>query len=38
MDGEDMMEVKVYKERGEHWTRGLEKEKRKRMKNIEREE
>ena len=37
MDGEDVMEVEVYKERGEHWTRGSEKEKRKRRKNTERE-
>ena len=37
MDGEDVMEVEVNKERGEHWTRGSEKEKIKRRKNIERE-
>ena len=37
IDGEDVMEVEVYKERGEHWTRGPEKEKWKRRKNIERE-
>ena len=35
-DGEDVMEVEVYKERGEHWKRGdRKKEKRNRRKNIE---
>ena len=38
MDGEDVMEVEVYKERREHWKRGSEKEKRNRKKNIGRRE
>ena len=25
MDGEDVMEVEVYKERREHWKKGVEK-------------
>ena len=28
MDGGDVMEVEVYKKRGEHWKGGLKKEKR----------
>ena len=37
MDGEDVMEAEVYKERGKHWKRGSKKKKkRNRRKNIER--
>ena len=36
MDGEDVMEVEVYKERREHLKRGWRKEKRNKRKNIER--
>ena len=35
MDGEDVMEVEVYKERKEHWKKGIgKKEKRNKRKNI----
>ena len=36
MDGEDVMEVEVYKERREHWKGDGKKEKRNRRKKIER--
>ena len=36
MDGEDVMEVEVYKEMREHWKGDWEKEKRNRRKNIAR--
>ena len=36
MDGEDVMEVEVYKEMREHWKGDREKEKRNRRKNIAR--
>ena len=36
MDDEDVMEVKVYKERREHWNWRGKKEKRNRRKNIKR--
>ena len=39
MNGEDVMEVEVYKERKECWKRGSEKnEKRNRRKSIRRKE
>ena len=39
MDGEDVMEVEVYKKRKEHWKGDKKKkEKRNRRKNIERRE
>ena len=38
MDGEDVMEVEVYKKRKKHWKGDQKKEKRNRRKNIERRE
>ena len=38
MDGEDVMEVEVYKKRKENWKGDKKKEKRNRRKNIERRE
>ena len=38
MDGEDVMEVEVYKKRKEHWKGDKKKVKRNIRKNIERRE
>ena len=35
MDGGDMMEVEIYKERGEHWKGDWDKREERKRKNIE---